>query len=312
MGYAKIWNIDKSRADDRGAAAARLSHQVLLPEVGAAAGAASDRYGFVGADEVDGRPRAAAGQAAAAHRFPPPRSTRRCRAAAIRASRPAPARFKVGDRVRTKNIHPPTHTRLPRYARGQGRRDRMRARLPRVSRHRSRSARARTRNGSTPCCSTAANCGARPPIRRRRSRSKRSSPILSRRDAIDPAAARRAAASGAEHSLRRRRAGVPRAVGGAGLRHGARAARARPVHLAGMGGDARATRSSARRRPAIPTPARPTTGTGSPRSSGWSPRRASTDATTLARYRDAWDHAADRTPHGEPIELKPEDFERRR
>ena len=29
----------------------------------------------------------------------------------------APPRFKVGDRVRTKNIHPPTHTRLPRYAR---------------------------------------------------------------------------------------------------------------------------------------------------------------------------------------------------
>jgi nitrile hydratase accessory protein len=26
------------------------------------------------------------------------------------------------------------------------------------------------------------------------------------------------------------------------------------------------------------------------------------------RYRDAWDHAADRTPHGSPIELKPEDF----
>ena len=29
---------------------------------------------------------------------------------------------------------------------------------------------------------------------------------------------------------------------------------------------------------------------------------------TLGRYRDAWDHAADRTPHGSPIELKPEDF----
>ena len=29
---------------------------------------------------------------------------------------------------------------------------------------------------------------------------------------------------------------------------------------------------------------------------------------TLARYHDAWDHAADRTPHGLPIELKPEDF----
>jgi nitrile hydratase accessory protein len=33
-----------------------------------------------------------------------------------------------------------------------------------------------------------------------------------------------------------------------------------------------------------------------------------TNAQALARYRDAWDHAADRTPHGTPIELKPEDF----
>lgn len=29
---------------------------------------------------------------------------------------------------------------------------------------------------------------------------------------------------------------------------------------------------------------------------------------TLHRYRDAWDHAADRTPHGQPIVLRPEDF----
>ena len=33
-----------------------------------------------------------------------------------------------------------------------------------------------------------------------------------------------------------------------------------------------------------------------------------TDAGTLRKYYDAWDHAADRTPHGKPIELKPEDF----
>jgi len=32
------------------------------------------------------------------------------------------------------------------------------------------------------------------------------------------------------------------------------------------------------------------------------------DAETLARYYDAWDHAADRTPHGAPIELRPDDF----
>jgi nitrile hydratase accessory protein len=33
-----------------------------------------------------------------------------------------------------------------------------------------------------------------------------------------------------------------------------------------------------------------------------------TDGKTLHRYRDAWDHAADRTPHGKPIELTPDDF----
>ena len=37
-------------------------------------------------------------------------------------------------------------------------------------------------------------------------------------------------------------------------------------------------------------------------------RKAVTDATTLARYREAWDRAAHRTPHGTPIELQAEDF----
>jgi nitrile hydratase accessory protein len=35
-----------------------------------------------------------------------------------------------------------------------------------------------------------------------------------------------------------------------------------------------------------------------------------TSSETLHRYRDAWDHAADRTPHGQPIELRAEDFAR--
>jgi nitrile hydratase accessory protein len=38
-------------------------------------------------------------------------------------------------------------------------------------------------------------------------------------------------------------------------------------------------------------------------------RKGVSSATELARYRDAWDHAADRTPHGQPIELRPDDFE---
>jgi nitrile hydratase accessory protein len=36
--------------------------------------------------------------------------------------------------------------------------------------------------------------------------------------------------------------------------------------------------------------------------------KGASDPQTLARYRAAWDHAAGRTPHGTPIELKPEDF----
>jgi len=36
--------------------------------------------------------------------------------------------------------------------------------------------------------------------------------------------------------------------------------------------------------------------------------KGASSADELARYRDAWDHAADRTPHGQPIELRPEDF----
>jgi len=33
-----------------------------------------------------------------------------------------------------------------------------------------------------------------------------------------------------------------------------------------------------------------------------------TTEATLDRYRDAWEHACDRTPHGQPIELRADDF----
>lgn len=39
--------------------------------------------------------------------------------ASSRAKEPVCGRFRVGDRVRTKNFNPTTHTRLPRYARGK-------------------------------------------------------------------------------------------------------------------------------------------------------------------------------------------------
>lgn len=39
--------------------------------------------------------------------------------ASARAAEDVPGRFKVGDRVRAKNLNPATHIRLPRYARGK-------------------------------------------------------------------------------------------------------------------------------------------------------------------------------------------------
>ena len=67
--------------------------------------------------------------------------------------------------MRTKNIHPPTHTRLPRYARGK---------LGKIEMCHGCHMFPDTvavdqgdaRNGSIPWCSRAASCGARTPIRR--------------------------------------------------------------------------------------------------------------------------------------------------
>ena len=37
-------------------------------------------------------------------------------------------------------------------------------------------------------------------------------------------------------------------------------------------------------------------------------KKGVTTTETLHRYRGAWEHACDRTPHGQPIELREEDF----
>jgi nitrile hydratase len=118
MGYAKLWNIDISRAAIEqlpphvylGSSyykkwALRLE-QLLL------------RYGLVDADELE------AGHALRPGK-PLPRKVGAGDVEKVLArgsfERPAaaPARFKAGDKVRMKNINPPTHTRLPRYARGR-------------------------------------------------------------------------------------------------------------------------------------------------------------------------------------------------
>ena len=95
---------------------------------------------------------------------------------------PAPARFKAGDHVRAKNMHPKTHTRLPRYVRGHV------GVITRVdgatySLTATPSAAAKILTGCTPCGLTVANCGAKTPTRPPMSRSRPGNLISSRCDA---------------------------------------------------------------------------------------------------------------------------------
>jgi nitrile hydratase subunit beta len=118
MGYTGIWTIDQTRAGIE-----RLPPDVYL---------SSSYYkkwetrlenmivdlGLAGRDEL-----------AAGHALHPGKPLKRKLTTADvpntlsrgSFSRPAqaPPLFAAGDKVRTKNIHPATHTRLPRYARGK-------------------------------------------------------------------------------------------------------------------------------------------------------------------------------------------------
>ena len=118
LGFTGIWTIDETRAGIE-----RLPPEVYL---------GSSYYrkwelrlekllvekGLADADEI-----------ASGHALRPGKALKRTMKSADVAnalsrgsfSRPAqgPARFKAGDKVRTRNIHPATHTRLPRYARGK-------------------------------------------------------------------------------------------------------------------------------------------------------------------------------------------------
>ena len=118
MGYLGAWTIDT----------ARFSRESLPPHVYLASSYYRKwqlglerlcvEHGLIGEDEL-----------AAGHALHPAVPVKRTLAASEVAKtlfrgnyeRPAPnaAKFEPGDRVRTRNINPPGHTRLPRYARGR-------------------------------------------------------------------------------------------------------------------------------------------------------------------------------------------------
>ena len=118
MGFAGLWTIDAGRAS-----------METLPPLDYLRSSYYRRWflglqrrlvehGLVGADEI------AAGHALRAGKTLPRTLTTAAIGNTLKRGefgRPpgAAARFKTGDRVRARNINPPTHTRLPRYARGK-------------------------------------------------------------------------------------------------------------------------------------------------------------------------------------------------
>jgi nitrile hydratase len=118
MGFTGLWSIDAGRAA-----------MEVLPPLDYLGSSYYRRWflglesrllkrGLIGADEI------AAGRSLRAGETLPRTLTRadvprtQTRGDFARPSS-APARFEAGDRVRTRNINPATHTRLPRYARGK-------------------------------------------------------------------------------------------------------------------------------------------------------------------------------------------------
>jgi nitrile hydratase subunit beta len=117
MRAANLWNIDQSRAA-----------QEMLPPPVYLASSYYERWGrgleqlllqhgLVSAEEV------AAGHASKRavtnmHKVEPSDLPKLMARAPYDRPAPAPAHFSPGDRVRARNINPPTHTRLPRYVRG--------------------------------------------------------------------------------------------------------------------------------------------------------------------------------------------------
>jgi len=117
MTYTGAWNIDMSRD----------AQEHLPPKVYLAV-SYYERWALGLEQNLLGKGLVTADELAAGHALHPAKPVRRTLTqtdispALTRGKyeRPAtaPARFRIGDRVRARNIHPATHTRLPRYVRG--------------------------------------------------------------------------------------------------------------------------------------------------------------------------------------------------
>ncbi|HUZ71497.1 MAG TPA: nitrile hydratase subunit beta [Stellaceae bacterium] len=118
LGFIGLWTIDMSRAS-----------QEALPPLSYLSAAYYERWflglehrvlahGLVGADEIEAG-RALRPGVKVKRTLSPAEVDRVMRRGEYTRPPAAPAQFKPGDRVHTRNLNPVTHTRLPRYARGK-------------------------------------------------------------------------------------------------------------------------------------------------------------------------------------------------
>ncbi|MGB8398834.1 nitrile hydratase subunit beta [Bradyrhizobium sp.] len=118
MGMPGGWNIDMSRfaREDRPPAdyLAKSYYQIWL--------AGLERLmlerGLIAPDEIDAGKRLHPAKPVAKTLSPDGVAAMLHRGGPTERDATRPARFAAGERVRTRVIHPPTHTRLPRYVRG--------------------------------------------------------------------------------------------------------------------------------------------------------------------------------------------------
>jgi nitrile hydratase len=118
MGAVGVWNIDIGR----------FSREMLPPHVYLASSYYRKWFlgleqmlierGLVDADEIAAGHALRAGKPLKRGKFDVAAVDRVMTRGSFSRPAQAPARFKPGDRVRAKNIHPVSHTRLPRYVRG--------------------------------------------------------------------------------------------------------------------------------------------------------------------------------------------------
>jgi nitrile hydratase len=118
MGYAGGWHVDHSRFAQEQLSPKDYLNASYYERWALAMEKNVIERGFVGPDEI------AAGHALRPGKPLPRKLTPEIVNAGLQRSTffrqpQGPALFKKGDRVRTKNIHPKTHTRLPGYARGK-------------------------------------------------------------------------------------------------------------------------------------------------------------------------------------------------